>query len=290
MDDQWLAERFEEDRARLRSVAYRMLGSLAEADDALQEAWIRISRADTSDVENLKGWLTTVVTRICLNQLRTRRRQREEPLDVHVPDPIVDPEDRANPEHEALLADSLGLALMVVLETLSPAERVAFVLHDMFAVSFDEIAIILERSPAAARQLASRARRRVQGQAPRTDSDLAEQREVVNAFLAAARDGDFDRLVAVLDPDVVLRADGGRARPKLTLERHGAETVARQASQAKQLAPFGRLALVNGTVGIVAVAGDRTLAVMGFTVVEGKIAAVDILTDPERLAKLQIPG
>lgn len=288
-DPHWLAQRFEEDRPRLRSVAYRMLGSLSEADDALQEAWLRVSGADTSEVDNLKGWLTTVVTRVCLNQLRTRRRRREESLDVvRVPDPIVDPEDSTNPEHEALLADSIGLALMVVLETLTPAERVSFVLHDMFAVSFDEIAAMLERSPGAVRQLASRARRRVQGQAPRTDADLAEQREVVNAFLAAARSGDFDRLVAVLDPDVVLRTDGGTAQPQFTIVRHGAEAVASQASQAKRLAPFGRLAIVNGAVGIVTVVDDRVVSVLGFTVIKGKVATLDILVDPERLASLKL--
>jgi len=217
----WLAERFEEHRTRLRAVAYRMLGSLSEADDAVQDAWLRISRADTSSVENLTGWLTTVVARVCLNMLRTRGSRREEPLDVHMPDPIIGREDRGEPEHEALLADSVGLALLVVLDTLTPAERLAFVLHDMFAVPFEEIAPMIERSPAAARQLASRARRRVQGAAPAPDPDLTHQRAVVDAFFAAARDGDFDALVAVLDPDVVLRADGGTARARQTVVIHG---------------------------------------------------------------------
>ena len=211
MDRQeWLAEQFEEQRPHLRAVAYRMLGSLSEAEDAVQDAWLRLSRADTSEVENLGGWLTTVVARVALNMLRSRTTRREQPLDVHVPDPIVDPADGTDPEHEALLADSVGLALLVVLETLTPPERLAFVLHDMFAVPFEEIAAILERSPDAARQLASRGRRRVRGSAPSPDADLSAQWEVVDAFLAAARDGDFDALVAVLDPDVVLRADGGR--------------------------------------------------------------------------------
>ncbi|MGH3357986.1 MAG: sigma-70 family RNA polymerase sigma factor [Nocardioidaceae bacterium] len=278
-----LLERFEEHRPRLRGVAYRMLGSVSEADDAVQEAWLRVSRADAGSVENIAGWMTTVVARVCLNLLRSRRSRREDPLDVHVPDPIIDPEDGADPEHEALLADSVGLALLVVLDTLTPAERLAFVLHDMFAVPFDEIAPMIDRSPAAARQLASRARRRVRGQAPTPDRDVVRQREVVDAYLAAARDGDFDALVAVLDPDVVLRADGGagRARPSVVLR--GAQTVAEQAAASKRLAPFARPALVNGTAGVVAVAAGRVLAVMGFTVVHDKIVAIDVLYDRERL-------
>jgi RNA polymerase sigma factor (sigma-70 family) len=291
MDERaWLAERFEEHRTRLRAVAYRMLGSLSEADDAVQEAWLRVSRADTGSVENLAGWLTTVVARVCLNVLRTRESRREEPFDVHVhmPEPIISHEDGVDPEQEALLADSVGLALLVVLDTLTPAERLAFVLHDMFAVPFEEIAPIIERSPAAARQLASRARRRVQGQAPVPDPDLTRQREVVDAFLAAARNGDFDALVAVLDPDVVLRADGGTARARQTVVFHGARAVAEQAVIAKRLTPFARPALINGTAGVVAVAAGRVLSVMGFTVAHGKIVAIDVLLDPERLADLDL--
>src|SRR5579862_913958 len=212
-DQQWLAERFEEHRPRLRAVAYRMLGSLAEADDAVQDAWLRVSRARSSEVENLGGWLTTIVARVALNMLRARTSRRQEPLDVHLPDPIIDPPDGTDPEHEALLADSVGLALLVVLDALSPAERLAFVLHDMFAVPFDEIATIVDRTPEATRQLASRARRRVQGSAPVTDADLGTQWRVLEAFAAAARDGDFEALVAILDPDVVLRADGGVTGP-----------------------------------------------------------------------------
>ena len=258
----WLAERFEEHRPRLRAVAYRMLGSLSEADDAVQDAWLRLSRADTGGVENLGGWLTTVVARVCLNMLRSREPRREEPLDVHVPDPIVSPRTGGDPEQEALLADSVGLALLVVLDTLTPAERLAFVLHDMFAVPFEEIAPMIERSPAAARQLASRARRRVQGQAPAPDPDLARQREVVDAFFAAARDGDFDALVAVLDPDVVLRADGGAARARQTVVIRGARAVAGQARHSpRRLAPFVRPALVNGAAGVVVVA--RRAAAVG---------------------------
>ncbi|HTT31195.1 MAG TPA: sigma-70 family RNA polymerase sigma factor, partial [Solirubrobacteraceae bacterium] len=226
-EQDWLAEQFEEQRPRLRAVAYRMLGSLSEADDAVQDAWIRLSRADTSEVDNLGAWLTTVVARVALNMLRSRNTRREQPLEVHVPDPIIDPADGTDPEHEALLADSVGLALLVVLETLSPPERLAFVLHDMFAVPFDSIGAILDRSPEASRQLASRARRRVRGSAPVPDADLNAQWEVVEAFLAAAREGDFEGLVALLDPDIVLRADGGVAG--LSRFVQGAETVASQA-------------------------------------------------------------
>jgi RNA polymerase sigma-70 factor (ECF subfamily) len=289
MDErEWLTERFDEHRTRLRAVAYRMLGSLSEADDAVQEAWLRLSRADTSRVENLAGWLTTVVARVCLNMLRSRESRREVALDVHVPDPIISPESGVDPEQEALLADSVGLALLVVLEALTPAERLAFVLHDMFAVPFDEIAPMIERSPAATRQLASRARRRVQGQAPAPDPDLARQREVVDAFLAATRNGDFDALVAVLDPDVVLRADGGTVRARHTVVVHGARAVAEQAVLAQRLAPFARPALINGTAGVVAAAAGRVLSVMGFTVAHGKIIAIDVLYDPERLADLDL--
>jgi RNA polymerase sigma-70 factor (ECF subfamily) len=289
-EGEWLTERFEEHRTRLRAVAYRMLGSVSEADDAVQEAWLRVSRADTKSVENLAGWLTTVVARVCLNVLRTRESRRETPLDVHVPDPIVSPEDGGDPEHEALLADSVGLALLVVLESLTPAERLAFVLHDMFAVPFEEIAPLIERSPAAARQLASRGRRRVQGQAPAPDADLARQRSVVDAFFAASRNGDFDALVAVLDPDVVLRSDGGLARPRLTLELHGARSVAEQAVASTRLSPFVRPALINGAAGVVVAARGRPLFVMAFTVTGGKIVAIDVLADPERLQQLDLTG
>ena len=289
MDERaWLEDRFEEHRPRLRAVAYRMLGSTSEADDAVQDAWLRVGRSDTSSVENLTGWLTTVVARVCLNMLRSRHQRREEPLDVHVPDPIISHEKGIDPEHEALLADSVGLALMVVLETLTPAERLAFVLHDMFAVPFDEIAPMIERSPAAARQLASRARRRVHGQAPAPDPDLTRQREVVDAFFAASRDGDFDALVAVLDPDVVLRSDGGLARPSMTMVLHGAEAVARQAFTSGRLSPFVRPALVNGAAGVVVAPQGQPQFVMAFTVADGKIVAIDVLSDPRRLSRLDL--
>ncbi len=281
-----LAERFEEHRPRLRAVAYRMLGSLTEADDAVQETWLRFSREDTRAVENLAGWLTTVVARIALNVLRSRATHRERPLDVHLPDPIIDPADGTDPEHEALLADSVGLALLVVLETLTPPERVAFVLHDVFAVPFAEIAPIVERSPEAARQLASRARRRVRRNAPLPDADLAAHWQVVDAFLAAARDGDFDALVAVLDPDVVLRADGGPKGPS----RHvrGAETVAGQALLWSQVDLTMRRALVNGAAGIVSLRRGRPFSVGAITVRNGRIVEIDILADPDRLARLDL--
>jgi RNA polymerase sigma factor (sigma-70 family) len=289
MDERtWLTERFEEHRPRLRAVAYRMLGSLSDADDALQEASLRLGRADTGQVENLGAWLTTVVARVCLNMLRARAARREEPLGVRMPDPVIGREDGGDPEQEALLADAVGLALLVVLDTLTPAERLAFVLHDMFAVPFEEIAPMLERSPAAARQLASRARRRVRGAAPAPDPDLARQRTVVDAFFAAARDGDLDGLVAVLDPDVVLRADGGTARARRTVVIHTAGDVAAQAVTAARLAPFVRPALVNGTAGVVVVARGRVLSVMGFTVAGGRIVAIDVLQDPDRLARLDL--
>jgi RNA polymerase sigma-70 factor (ECF subfamily) len=289
MDERlWLTERFDEQRPRLRAVAYRMLGSLSEADDALQEAWLRLSRADADHVENLPAWLTTVVARVCLNILRTRETRREAPLDVHVPDPVVGPEDGGNPEQEALLADSVGLALLVVLETLTPAERLAFVLHDMFAVPFEDIAEMVDRSPAAARQLASRARRRVQGAAPAPDPDLHRQREVVNAFFAAARGGDFDALVAVLDPDIVLRADGGDAPNRPTVVLQGARAVAGQAVIASKLAGSVRPALINGAAGAVSVVAGKVFSVMGFTVAGGKVVAIDVLYDPARLAELDL--
>jgi RNA polymerase sigma factor (sigma-70 family) len=283
----WLAERFEGHRSRLRAVAYRMLGSLSEADDAVQETWLRLSRTDSDGIENLGGWLTTVVGRVCLNILRSRRTRREDPLDAHVPDPIVSRADEIDVEHEALLADSVGLALLVVLETLAPAERLAFVLHDMFAVPFDEIAPIVGRSPTAARQLASRARRRVQG-ATVPDTDLAGQREVVDAFFAAARDGDFDALVAVLDPDVVLHSDGGAARPGASMVVHGAEAVAARAFTYARLSPFVRPALVNGAAGVVVAPHGRPFSVMGFTVAGGKIVEIDAIADPERLRRLDL--
>jgi RNA polymerase sigma-70 factor, ECF subfamily len=285
---EWLLERFEEQRPRLRGVAFRMLGSVSEADDALQDAWLRISRTDTGGVENPAGWLTTVVARVCLNMLRTRERRREEPLEVRVPDPIISNPRGVDGEYEALLADSVGLALMVVLENLSPAERLAFVLHDMFGVPFDEIATMLERTPTATRQLASRARRRVQGQPTSPDPDLSRQREVVDAFFAASRDGDFDRLVAVLDPDIVLRSDGGAGRPQLSLVVHGAENVASQALVARRLSPWVRPALVNGAAGVVVAPHGRPVSVMAFTVADGRIVAIDVLSDPHRLEALDL--
>jgi RNA polymerase sigma factor (sigma-70 family) len=286
--DEWLAQRFEEHRTHLRAVAYRMLGSVNEADDAVQEAWLRLSRADTSAVENMGGWLTTVVARVCLNMLRSRQARREQPLDVHVPEPIVSREDGVDPEHEALLADSVGLALLVVLDTLAPAERLAFVLHDMFAVPFDEIAPMVGRSPTAARQLASRARRRVQGEAPAPDPDLGRQREVVDAFFAAARGGDFDALVAVLDPDVVLRSDGGTARPSATVVVRGARRVAERAMTFARLAPFVRPALINGAAGVVVAPHGRPVSILAFTVRGGKIVAISALADPTRLRQLDL--
>jgi RNA polymerase sigma factor (sigma-70 family) len=287
----FLAEQFEENRTHLRAVAYRMLGSISEADDALQEAWLRLSRSETSGIENLGGWLTTVVARVCLDMLRSRRSRREGPLGVYVPEPIVSRQDGIDPEQEALLADSVGLALLVVLETLSPAERLAFVLHDMFAMPFEEIAPLVGRSEVAARQLASRARRRVRGAAPSPDADLTRQREVVDAFLAAARDGDFEALVAVLDPDVVLRSDGGVLRAGLTREVRGAAAVAEQALNFSKFIRSARArpALVNGAAGVVSWSPDgRLFAVMGFTVRHGKIVEIDILADPERLSQLDL--
>jgi RNA polymerase sigma factor (sigma-70 family) len=287
-ESDWLAERFETHRAHLRAVAYRMLGSLSEADDAVQDAWLRLSRADTSEVENLRAWLTTVVARVSLNLLRSRRTRREVPLDAHVRDPIVSREDAIDPEHEALLGDSVGLALLVVLDNLAPAERVAFVLHDVFAVPFDEIAPIVGRSPTAARQLASRARRRVQG-APVPDADVRGQRAVVDAFLAAARNGDFEGLLAVLDPDVVLRSDGGVARPGLVSVVRGAEAVAVRALTFARFAESARPALVNGVAGLVAWAPDGSpFSVGAFTIRGGKIVEVDVLADPARLRQLDL--
>jgi RNA polymerase sigma-70 factor, ECF subfamily len=289
MDERdWLAGRFEEHRGHLRAVAYRMLGSLSEADDAVQEAWLRLSRSDAGTIENLGGWLTTVVGRISLDMLRSRRSRREESLEVHVPDPVISREDGLDPEHEALLADSVGLALLVVLETLSPAERLAFVLHDMFAVPFDEIAPMVGRSPTAARQLASRARRRVQGAPTTSDTDLRGQRAVVDAFFAAAREGDFESLVAVLDPDVLLHADGGALRAGATAVVHGAGEVAARALTFARLSPHVRPALVNGAAGVVVAPRGEPLSVMGFTVAGGRIVAIDALVDPERLREIDL--
>jgi RNA polymerase sigma-70 factor (ECF subfamily) len=287
-ESDWLAERFETHRGHLRAVAYRMLGSLTEADDAVQEAWLRLSRADTSDVENLRAWLTTVVGRVCLNMLRSRKSRREAPIETRVPDPIVSRESGVDPEQEVLLGDSVGLALLVVLETLTPPERVAFVLHDVFAVPFDEIAPIVNRSPTAARQLASRARRRVRG-APVPDVDLDGQRAVVDAFLAAARNGDFEGLLAVLDPDVVLRSDGGVARPGFVRLVRGAEAVAAGALGFRRFSESSRRVLVNGTPGVVSWTPDgNLLAVAAFTVKGGKIVSIEALADPDRLRELDL--
>jgi RNA polymerase sigma-70 factor (ECF subfamily) len=286
-ENDWLAERFEEHRAHLRVVAYRLLGSLAEADDAVQDAWLRLSRAGADEVENLRAWLTTIVARVCLNMLRARRVRREESIELHLPDPIVSRDGARQPEEEALLADSVGLALLIVLDTLTPAERLAFVLHDMFEVPFEEIAPMVGRTPEAARQLASRARRRVKGaELPEPDPDLARQREVVDAFFRAARGGDFDALVAVLDPDVVLRADAGPRRPAASTVVHGALAVARQASLAANLAAELHPALVNGAAGAVVTVGGRPFVVMGFTVTAGKIVAIDVVGDPQRVRRI----
>jgi RNA polymerase sigma-70 factor (ECF subfamily) len=290
-DSEWLASRFEEQRSHLRSVAYRMLGSLNEADDAVQEAWLRLSRSDADEIDNLGAWLTTVVARVCLNMLRSRRIRREQPLDLEprLPDPIVSREDSRDPEQAVLLADSVGLALLVVLETLAPPERLAFVLHDMFGVPFEDIAGILDRSPMATRQLASRARRRVQRDARTPDADVSTQRQVVDAFFAAAHDGDFEGLVAVLDPDIVLRSDGGELRRNLTAVLHGAETVASQASGFRQWAPLVRPALINGAAGaVVGRPGQPPFSVMAFTVRNGRIVEIDALVDPDRLDKLDL--
>ncbi len=284
-----LAEQFEEHRPHVRAVAYRMLGSVSEAEDAAQEAWIRLSRTDVSGVENLRGWLTTVVARVCLDMLRTRASRREDPLDVHVPDPIiaralVDRDE--GPEANVMAADSVGLALLVVLEKLEPAERLAFVLHDVFAMSFEEIAPIVNRTVAATRQLASRARRRVQGQAPTGDANLRHQRRVVDAFLAAVRDGDFERLVTVLDPEIVLRADGGAAKGMSRLVR-GAQAVAAQAAAFSKLALSIEVILVNGSIGLASRLPDgRLFSVLGFTIAGDKVVEIDILADPDRLSRL----
>lgn len=282
MDQRELADRFDRERPRLRSVAYRIVGSLTEADDAVQEAWLRLQRTDADEIDNLEGWLTTVVARICLNMLRARRSRPTESLDAFTPEPIISTDTTDDPEQTALLADAVGIALQVVLDALSPTERLAFVLHDMFAVPFDEIAAMLERSPEATRQLASRARRRVAGAAPPPEPDLARQRAVVDAYFAAARDGDLDALVAVLDPDVVLRAHSRTG----TQEVRGADNVARGAMAARRFAPFVRPALVNGTVGAVAFDGDTPFAILAFTVVDGRAATIDIFNDRELVPRL----
>lgn len=282
----WLAERFEENRRHLRAVAYRMLGSVSEADDAVQEAWLRLNRSDANEIENLGGWLTTVIGRVCLDMLRSRKSRREEPLEAHLPDPVLSREDASDPEREALIADSVGLALLVVLETLAPPERLAFVLHDMFAVPFDEIASIVGCSPAAARQLASRARRRLQGPAARPETDRKRQREVVDAFLAAVRSGDLNRLLAVLDPDVVLREDRGPGGLHLV---RGRDAVANQARMFSRFPGTVRPVLVNGAAGIVSwLPGGQPFSVMGFAIQSGKIVEIDVLGDPVRLGRLDL--
>ncbi|HEY2576076.1 MAG TPA: sigma-70 family RNA polymerase sigma factor [Streptosporangiaceae bacterium] len=283
-----LAGRFEENRGRLRAVAYRMLGSLSEADDAVQEAWLRLSRSGADGLDNLPGWLTTVVARICLDMLRSRKSRREDPLESWLPDPVVSLEDRAGPEDQVLLADSVGLALLVVLETLGPAERLAFVLHDMFGVPFDEIAPLVGRSPNAARLLASRARRRVHGAAPGPDAGLAKQREVVDAFFAASRDGDFEALMAVLDPDIVIRADYGDAPVGLPSVVRGAAAVASNALSYSRLAQYVRPAVINGAAGVVVVRNGRPFTVMAFTVRQGKIAEIDVIGGRKRLSQLEL--
>jgi RNA polymerase sigma factor (sigma-70 family) len=285
----WLTEGFETNRGRLRAVAYRMLGSLTEADDAVQEAWLRVARADASEVDNLSAWLTTIVARVCLNALRSRNARREEPLDAHVPDPVITRADEPNPEDQALLADSVGLALQVVLETLTPAERLAFVLHDTFGLPFEEIAPMVDRSPAAARQLASRARRRVRGADVHSpDRDVARQREVVDAFFAAAHGGDFDALVAVLDPDVVSRIDAGAGALVPSGVLHGAATVARQTLAIASISAPKHPVLVNGAAGVVITLGGQPVAVMGFTVSGGKVVEINSIVDPDRIRRLDL--
>lgn len=287
-ENAWLAERFEANRSHLRGVAYRMLGSLSDADDAVQEAWIRLSRADTDGIDNLQAWLTTVVGRVCLNMLRERKLHDEVSLETHVPDPIVSPAEGIDPEQEAVLGDSIGLALFVVLDSLAPAERVAFVLHDIFAVPYDEIAPIVERTPTATRQLASRARHRIQG-APVPDVDLDAQWAVADAFLAATRSGSFDRLLAVLDPDIVLRSDGGAARPALASHVRGARTVAEQAMSFRRFTETATRVLVNGIPGGIAWSRDGSpFAILALTVKGGRIVEIEVLADPERLSILNL--
>jgi RNA polymerase sigma-70 factor (ECF subfamily) len=289
---EWLAERFEEHRAHLQAVAYRMLGSLIDADDAVQETWLRLSQSGADEVENLGGWMTTIVARVCLNMLRSRNTRREDPIGIHVPDPLIGPDRGLQPEEEALLADSVGLALLVVLDTLSPAERLAFVLHDMFDLPFEELAPMVDRTPAAARQLASRARRRVRGaDISVPDADLVRQREVVDAFFLAAREGNFDALVNVLDPDVVVRIDAGANVPLASMVVHGAASVARQTLKglASSLARPGvqmHPAVVNGAAGVVVTVRGQPFVVMGFTIAKGKIVEIDSIADPERVRRI----
>ena len=283
-EHQWLADRFEAERPRLRAVAYRMLGSLSEADDAVQEAWLRLDKTDPEAVDNLGAWLTTVVARISLNLLRSRKTRSE----THVPDPVIDPPDGTSPEHATLLANTVGLALLVVLETLTPAERVAFVLHDVFGLSFDEIGPIVERTPEAARQLASRARRRIQERKSTPDADVAVQRSAVEAFVLAARDGDFQGLVAVLDPEVILRGDAGASAPTRSIEIRGAENVARRAQSFSRVGLLRFPVLVNGAPGLVCTLEGKPFSVMAFTVSGGKISEIDVLSDPERLSQLNL--
>ncbi|MGW1873413.1 RNA polymerase sigma factor SigJ [Streptomyces sp. NPDC001975] len=292
-DTELLARRFEEHRDRLRAVAYRMLGSLAEAEDAVQEAWLKLGRTDADEIRNLGGWLTTVVGRVCLDMLRSRTARREQPMDeTFVPDPVVRPLSEVDPEKEAVEADSVGIALLIVLETLEPAERLAFVLHDMFAVPFDDIAPIVERGAAATRQLASRARRRVQGAAPSADPDLGRQRKALEAFLAASRGGDFEALVAVLHPDVVLRVDSGALVRGAAASKvlRGARSVAEGAFTFRQFSVWSRLVLINGTVGVVTMPEGRPLSLMAVTVVDGRITEMYILADPDRLELLDLPA
>lgn len=285
--DEWLAERFEEHRAHLRTVAYRMLGSANEAQDAVQETWIRLGRSDVSDVANLRGWLTTVVARVCLDMLRARTSRREDQLDARLPDPVITRVDW-EPESEAMLADSVGLALLIVLDALEPTERLAFVLHDVFGMTFDEIAPIVDRSPVAARQLASRARRRIQDKAPSPDRDLRQQRRVVEAFMEAVREGNFEGLLSLLDPDIVLRADGGALAGATRVVR-GAKAVAGQAEAFSKVGLSEEVVLVNGNIGLLErLADGRLFAVIGFTITNGKIAEMNILADPERLRRLDL--
>ena len=288
--DRDLAARFEEHRAHLRGVAYRMLGSLAEADDVVQDAWLRASRADAAAIDNLGGWLTTIVARLCLDRLRSRASRREEPLELGLPDPVISGLDGVDPEQEALLADSVGLAMLIVLDALTPAERLAFVLHDTFGLPFDQIAPIVGRTPTATRQLASRARRRVRGAGPASDVPLARQWELVDAFIAAAREGDFDALLRVLDPDIVARVDPGAAPSPIGRGRalHGPEAVGRQAVAFARLAPGARRALVNGSAGVVVFVGERPYSILAFSFGGDRIAEIDILFDPDRLSRLDL--
>ncbi|MDG4858599.1 sigma-70 family RNA polymerase sigma factor [Streptomyces sp. T-3] len=293
-DDEALAHAFQEHRSHLRSVAYRMLGSLSEADDAIQDAWFKVSRADSASVANLGGWFTTIVGRVCLDMLRTRKTRREAQLEgpdgqIHVPDPIVGRAEVIDPEHEVMLADSVGLALLVVLETLQPAERLAFVLHDMFGVSFDDIALIVDRNPAAARKLASRARTRVQGAAPAPDTDLTRKRAIVDAWLAASQNGDFEALVSMLDPDVVLRADGGTDLAGVTKLIRGVQAVVEQAMMFARYAQYGHVVLINGAAGMVTAPEGKVFSITEFTVRDGLIVEINILADPSRIAGLPLP-